>query len=217
MQRPAYPTWKEFFELLPKQLYHNLLHVTVWHEHELPFMIQRHEKCTAITPSCTQDILEPPNTWAVCGEAMSCRRMMQSVSWHRYLFLIMVRCFQTVWQYILQLLCNSKVRCLHSMLPGFIMGVKWYSQSCCLSQSRSEIHHRQYGRVANVLPILKCDAPFMSISRCGTYSNKPCVVQNPVQFHWYSQYTYSLPKTESKPPNICPYAQYSLPMQCSLD
>jgi len=103
------------------------------------------------------------------------------------------------------------------MLPGFIMGVKWYSQSCCLSQSRSEIHHRQYGRVANVLPILKCDAPFMSISRCGTYSNKPCVVQNPVQFHWYSQYTYSLPKTESKPPNICPYAQYSLPMQCSLD
>lgn len=132
-------------------------------------MIQRHEKCIALTPSCTQDILEPPITWAVCGEAMSCRRMMQSISWHRYLFLIMVCYFQTVWQCILQWLCHSKVRYLHSMLPGFIMGVKWYSQSHCQSQSSSEIHHCWYGRVANVLPILKRDAPFMSISRCRTY------------------------------------------------
>jgi hypothetical protein len=132
-------------------------------------MIQGHEKCTALTQSCTQDILEPPIKWAVCGEAMSCRRMIQSVSWHRYLFLIMVCCFQTVWQYILQWLCHNKVRCLHSMLPGFIMGVKRYSQSRYRSQSSSEIHHRQDGTVVNVLPILKCDAPFMSISRCRTY------------------------------------------------
>ena len=175
-------------------------------------MIQRHERCIALTPSCTQDILEPTITWAVCGGAMSCRRMMQSVSWHRYLFLIMVCCFQTVWQYSLQWLYHSKVRCLHSMLPGFNMGVNWYSQSRCQSKSSSEIHHHQYGRAANVLPILKCDAPFMSISRCRTLCYpKSCTISltQPIFI--------VLPKTESKPPNICPRAQYFWPMQCSLD
>lgn len=132
-------------------------------------MVQRLENCTALGPSCMQDILAPPTTWSVCGEAMSCRRMMLSVSLQRNLFLIMECCFQSVWQYILHWLCHSKVRCLHSMPPGFIMGVKWYSHSRCQSQPSSEIHHSQYVRVADVLTILKCDAPFMSISRYRTY------------------------------------------------